>query len=96
MISTAQYVCILIVYTSIANKYIQEHSPHDGHYENKEIFHCVAAALFHSPNSVGVLFHKYFDNMPLETLAFIVAMVSQTFYSRQAQQTHKSIDAILH
>lgn len=33
---------------------------HKGHFENPEVAHCIAVALFHSPGSAGVMFPDYF------------------------------------
>jgi hypothetical protein len=43
---------------------VQSIRPRKGHYENPDVGHCLAAALFYGPNSVGVLFPDYFEDMP--------------------------------
>ncbi|KAF8598913.1 hypothetical protein BDV93DRAFT_512069 [Ceratobasidium sp. AG-I] len=59
----------------LVNKSTQQFTPRAGHYENGEIFHAVAAAFFHGPNSIAVLFPEYFDDMALEVIAFVLAMM---------------------
>lgn len=54
----------------------QSYSPRKGHYENPELAHCIAIALFHGPGSVGVMFPDYFVDMPLPVVAFALATVS--------------------
>ncbi|QRV91330.1 hypothetical protein RhiJN_19348 [Ceratobasidium sp. AG-Ba] len=49
--------------------------PRRGHYESEHIARCIAAALFQGPNSVGVLYPDYFEDMPLTVVAFILAMM---------------------
>ncbi|QRV72595.1 hypothetical protein RhiJN_14949 [Ceratobasidium sp. AG-Ba] len=49
--------------------------PRRGHFESEHIARCIAAALFQGPNSVGVLFPDYFEEMPLTVVAFILAMM---------------------
>ncbi|QRV97814.1 hypothetical protein RhiJN_25833 [Ceratobasidium sp. AG-Ba] len=49
--------------------------PRRGHYESEHITRCIAAALFQGPNSVGVLYPDYFEDMPLTVIAFILAMM---------------------
>jgi hypothetical protein len=48
----------------------------EGHYENVELMHCIAAVLFHGPSSVGVLYRDCFTDMHITTVAFILALVS--------------------
>ncbi|KAF8594584.1 hypothetical protein BDV93DRAFT_565269, partial [Ceratobasidium sp. AG-I] len=57
------------------NFHCTEFSPRSGHYENEEIFSALAAGLFNGPNSVGALFEEYFVDMPLQVVAFILAMM---------------------
>ncbi|KAG9079828.1 hypothetical protein FRC06_007423, partial [Ceratobasidium sp. 370] len=49
--------------------------PRKGHYENVLLARCIAAAFFYGPNSVGVLFPDYFEDMPLTIVAFILAII---------------------
>ncbi|QRV78996.1 hypothetical protein RhiJN_07011 [Ceratobasidium sp. AG-Ba] len=49
--------------------------PRRGHYESEHIARCIAAALFQGPNSVGVLYPDYFEDMPLTVVAFVLAMM---------------------
>ncbi|KAB5588160.1 hypothetical protein CTheo_8399 [Ceratobasidium theobromae] len=56
------------------NFHCKTHCPRHGHYENPEIGHCMAAALFSGPNSVGMLFPEYFRDMPLTVVAFVLAI----------------------
>ncbi|CAE6503370.1 unnamed protein product, partial [Rhizoctonia solani] len=44
------------------NFHCLESNPRRGDYEHPEIGHCIALILFHGPNSVGVLYPKYFLN----------------------------------
>ncbi|KAG8745883.1 hypothetical protein FRC11_012927, partial [Ceratobasidium sp. 423] len=48
--------------------------PRSGDYESAEISHCITLALFHSPNSVRVLYPDYFQEMPLPIVAFALAI----------------------
>ncbi|KAG8690078.1 hypothetical protein FRC11_013989 [Ceratobasidium sp. 423] len=52
-------------------------TPHSGEYENPEIAHCIALAMFNSPNSVRVLYPDYFWDMPLTAIAFALAIISR-------------------
>ncbi|CAE6450360.1 unnamed protein product [Rhizoctonia solani] len=49
-------------------------NPRSGDYESPEIGHCIALALFNGPNSVGVLYPDYFEEMPLTVVAFALAI----------------------
>ncbi|QRV79822.1 hypothetical protein RhiJN_07837 [Ceratobasidium sp. AG-Ba] len=49
--------------------------PRRGHYKSEHIARCIAAALFQGPNSVGVLYPDYFEDMPLTVVAFVLAMM---------------------
>ncbi|CEL59040.1 LON domain serine protease, putative [Rhizoctonia solani AG-1 IB] len=55
-------------------------NPRSGDYENSEIGHCIALAIFNGPTSVGVLYPDYFKDIPLTTVAFALAMVRFLFY----------------
>lgn len=56
------------------NFHCKTYCPRRGHFENSEIGHCIAALLFHGPNSVGMLYPDYFRDMPLTVVAFTLAM----------------------
>ncbi|EUC54039.1 hypothetical protein RSOL_027690 [Rhizoctonia solani AG-3 Rhs1AP] len=56
------------------NFHCLESNPRRGDYEHPEIGHCIALILFHGPNSVGVLYPEYFQDMPLTAVAFCLAM----------------------
>ena len=93
---TVRVYCLILTGFLIYN-YLQEFSPRRGHYENEEIFSAVAAGLFNGPNSVGALFEEYFVNMPLQVVAFILAMVSDGCYLWQFLCLHDySSDAVLY
>ncbi|KAG8735487.1 hypothetical protein FRC10_010462 [Ceratobasidium sp. 414] len=72
------------------------YSPRGGHYENPEIAHLIAAALFYLPSAVGLQFPDYFDEMPLTVVAFILAVwqfcleewSSRWFKSRDLSMSH--------
>ncbi|QRV92933.1 hypothetical protein RhiJN_20951 [Ceratobasidium sp. AG-Ba] len=49
--------------------------PRKGHFEGDQLARCIAAALFYGPNSVGVMFPDYFEDMPLTVVAFILAIM---------------------
>ncbi|CUA74763.1 Formin-like protein 20 [Rhizoctonia solani] len=49
-------------------------NPRQGDYEHPEIGHCIALIIFHGPNSVGVLYPEYFQEMPLAAVAFCLAI----------------------
>jgi hypothetical protein len=57
----------------------QSYCPHWGHYENPDVAHCVAVALFHGPGAVGVMYPNYFVEMPLPVVMFALAIVSYIF-----------------
>ncbi|KAG8735269.1 hypothetical protein FRC10_010811 [Ceratobasidium sp. 414] len=46
-----------------------------GHYEGLVIPRAIAAALFNSESSVGVMFHEFFDPIPIPTLAYILTNI---------------------
>ncbi|KAF8602242.1 hypothetical protein BDV93DRAFT_509480 [Ceratobasidium sp. AG-I] len=56
------------------NFHCRTYVPRSGHYENPEIAHCIAVALFHGPGSVGMLYPDYFTDMPLTVVAFALAI----------------------
>ncbi|KAG8760394.1 hypothetical protein FRC11_000497, partial [Ceratobasidium sp. 423] len=49
-------------------------TPHSGEYENLEIAHCIALAMFYGPNLVRVLYPDYFRDMPLTAVAFTLTI----------------------
>lgn len=54
----------------------QNPCPRTGHFENPEVGHCIAVALFYGPGSAGVMYPDYFTEMPLTVVAFALAIVS--------------------
>ncbi|KAG8705609.1 hypothetical protein FRC11_008918 [Ceratobasidium sp. 423] len=64
-------------HTTMNQKLIKKNltvNPCSGDYESPEIGHCIALAIFHGPNSVGVMYPDYFWDMPLTVIAFTLAM----------------------
>ncbi|KAF8593458.1 hypothetical protein BDV93DRAFT_516549 [Ceratobasidium sp. AG-I] len=53
----------------------QQYAPVYGHYESDILTQIIAAALFSSPSSVGIMFSDYFNPMQLTTVAFILANI---------------------
>lgn len=52
----------------------ESYCPRKGHFENPEVAHCIAIALFHGPGSVGLMYPDYFTEMPLTVVAFALAI----------------------
>ncbi|KAG8727030.1 hypothetical protein FRC10_006495, partial [Ceratobasidium sp. 414] len=46
-----------------------------GHYEGLVITRAIAAALFSGESSVGVMFHEFFDPIPIPTLAYVLTNI---------------------
>ncbi|CAE7233303.1 unnamed protein product [Rhizoctonia solani] len=49
--------------------------PRSRQYEHPIIQRAIATGLFYSPDSIGAVYHSYFDPMPLPTVAFILTTI---------------------
>ncbi|KAG9076827.1 hypothetical protein FRC06_009302, partial [Ceratobasidium sp. 370] len=50
-------------------------SPPYGHYESDLLTQAIATTMFCSPTAVGVVYHEFFDPMPLTTVAFVLSII---------------------
>ncbi|KAG9093484.1 hypothetical protein FRC06_011502, partial [Ceratobasidium sp. 370] len=58
-----------------------------GHYESDLLTQAIALTMFSSPTAIGVVHRKFFDPMPLTTVAFVLAIASNMQFCIEEWET---------